>query len=266
MNIGIIGVGTIGGFLISELKDDKSFKLVAVADIDDVAAKKVLTDNGYPESLLMPLDRFPEETDVFIEAASASISRDVVSYALDRGKIVIPASIGGLGDIDDLTMIAKSTGGRLILPSGAIAGLDALKAIPPESVTSVLLRTTKPAKTLADAKWVLEQGINTLEFTEPTMVFSGTARDAAKAFPKSINVAAALSHASAGLDKTMVEIWADPEGDKNCHSIRLESGHGILIMDVSNVPFEVNPRTSRLAAYSILATVRNLTKPVIVGT
>jgi aspartate dehydrogenase len=266
MNIGIIGAGTIGEFLISELKSDPSFKLVAVADIDSERAKSVLTANGYPESLLMPMEKFPENTGVYIEAASGSIAGSVARYALEKGKIAIIASIGGLGEIGEYRTIAERTGGRLILPSGAIAGLDALKAIPASSVHEVLLTTTKPSKTLADTPWLIENGIDTLSFTEPTLIFSGSAREAAKVFPKSINVAAALAHATIGLDKTMVEIWADPAGDRNRHEIRVESGHGILIMEVSNVPFEANPRTSRLAAYSILATVRGLTRPVIIGT
>ena len=266
MKIGIVGVGTIGSFLIRELRSDHSFELVAVADIDENHARRILADNGYPESLLLPLEKFPEDTDVYIESAAASIAGDVAMYALNKGRTVIIASIGGLGDIDKYRSAAENHGGRLLLPSGAIAGLDALKGIPPDSISSVILKTTKPAKTLADMPYLKEKGINTLEFTEPARIFEGSARDAAKAFPRSINVAAALSHAGIGLDRTRVEIWADPDGERNCHSIRVESGHGTLTTDVANVPFEENPRTSRLAAYSILATVRGLTKPVVVGT
>jgi len=266
MKIGIVGAGTIGAFLIRALKDDSSFRLVAVDDIDTDLALKVLSENGYPESLHMPIENFPDDTDVYVEAASASVAAKIVKFALERGKIVIPASIGGLGDIEPYSEIAKRTGGRLVLPSGAICGLDALKAIPSDSITSVSLKTTKPAKTLADSKYVKDRNINILAFTEPTMIFRGTARDAANAFPKSINVAAALSHASIGLDRTLVEIWADPQGERNIHTITVQSGHGDLAMTTSNVPFEENPRTSRLAAYSILAAIRNLTKPIIVGT
>ncbi len=266
MKIGIVGVGTIGTFLIRELKNEPQFTLVAVADIDSDLAVRVLVENGYPESLLVPLKDFPEDTDVYIEAAAASVAGEVAKFVLERGKTAIIASIGGLGETDQFRVIADRTGGRLILPSGAIAGLDALKAIPAESITKVVLKTSKPAATLADAKYVQGQGIKTLELTEPACVFSGTAREAAGAFPRSINVASALAHGTVGLDKTMVEVWADPASDRNRHSIRVESGHGILIMDVSNVPFEENPRTSRLAAYSILATVRGLTKSIIVGT
>jgi len=266
MNVGIVGAGTIGEFLIKGLKDDPSFTLVALAEIDMERGRTVLKESGYPESLLMPLEKFPAKTDVYVEAASGAVAGTVAKWALQKGKIAIIASIGGLGDLDEYRAIAEKTGGRLILPSGAIAGLDALKAIPPQSIASVTLMTTKPAKTLADAEYVREKGMDLLKLTEPTMIFSGTAREAAKAFPRSINVAAALAHATIGLDRTRVEMWAEPLGDRNRHTIRVESGHGMLIMDISNVPFERNPATSRLAAYSILATVRGLTRPVIVGT
>lgn len=266
INIGIIGAGTIGSFLIRALKDDPSFRLTAVADIDREVCLSVLGDNGYPDSLHMPLNEFPENVDVYIEAASGKVAPTVAKFALERGKTVIIASIGGLDDIEPYREIAERTGGRLILPSGAISGLDALKAIPNESITEVTLKTTKPSRTLAEAKYIVEKGIKTLELTEPACVFSGVAREAAKAFPKSINVAAALSHATIGLDRTKVEIWADPEGVRNIHEIKVVSGHGTLETRTSNVPFEENPRTSRLAAYSILATIRTLTGSVIVGT
>jgi len=266
MNIGIVGVGTIGAFLVRELRSDRSFRLVAVADIDSDRAAMVLAENGCPAGLHMPLEKFPPETDVYIECASGAIADTVASYALEKGRTVIVASIGGLDDIGKYMEIARRTGGRLLLPSGAIAGLDALKAIPPESITSVMLSTRKPASTLADTRYLKDKGINVLELTEPARVFEGNAREAAKAFPRSINVAAALAHATIGLDRTRVEIWADPSGDRNNHTIRVASGHGSLTVDVSNVPFEENPRTSRLAAYSILATVRGLTRPIVIGT
>jgi aspartate dehydrogenase len=266
MKIGIIGAGAIGNFLIKALKSDSAFELVALAEIDDARGKIVLAESGYDESILKPLEDFPSDTEVFIEAASGAIATVVARYALEKGKIAIVASIGGLGDLDEYRSIAERTGGKLLLPSGAIAGLDALKAIPPESITSVTLTSNKPSKTLADTPYLKAHGINTLEYTEPTCVFSGTAREAAKAFPKSANVGAALALASIGLDRTKVEVWADPAGDRNRHTIRVESGHGMLIMAVSNVPFEENPRTSRLAAYSILATVRGIVKSIVVGT
>ena len=266
MKIGIVGLGAIGGFLLGELKNDSRFEIAGVDDIDREKALSVLAENGFTSDKLINFSDFPEDTDVYIEAASGSIARKVAEFALTRGKIVVIASIGGLGDIDDLKKIAEKTGGRMILPSGAIAGLDALKAIPTESIKSVSLKSTKPSGTLADTPWLKEHGIDCLKLEKSTCVFSGNAREACKAFPKSANVSAALAHATLGLDRVHVEMWADPLSDKNRHSIRVESDHGNLEVEVSNVPFEINPRTSRLAAYSILATIRNLVEPVVVGT
>jgi aspartate dehydrogenase len=266
MNVGIVGAGAIGGFLLKHLSKDPDFHVVALAELDTPRAHSVLDSLALSRDLLMPLESFPAGTDVFIEAASQATARLTAMFALSRGKTAVIASIGGLGDLDEYIALAEKSGGRLLLPSGALVGLDGLKAIPPESITLVNLMSTKPAKTLADTPYLVNLGINTLELTEPTMVFEGTAREAAAAFPKSANVAAALAYASVGLDNVHVEMWADPESDKNRHTVRVESGHGIFISGVSNVPFEENPRTSKLAAYSILATVRGLTKSVIVGT
>jgi aspartate dehydrogenase len=266
INVGIVGAGAIGSFLLRGLVGTEGFKVVALAEIDESRAKDVLGKCGLPTSLHMPLNSFPADTDVFVEAASQAVATEVARFALGRGKIAIIASIGGLGDLDDYKALADKTGGKLILPSGALVGLDALKAIPPESITVVVLMSSKPAKTLADAKYVVEKGLDLNSITEPTLVFEGSARLAAAAFPKSANVAAALAHASIGLDNVHVEMWADPESDRNRHTIRVESGHGVFVAGVSNVPFEENPRTSKLAAYSILATVRGLSKSIIVGT
>lgn len=266
INIGLIGAGAIGSFLLKHLKDDSAFQIVAVAELDRARAEKVLGENQLPVTLLMPLENFPNETEVFIEAASQKVAPVVAKFALNRGKTAVIASIGGLGDLDEYETLARQTGGKLILPSGAVAGLDALKAIPPDSIRLVKLTSTKPASALAGSEYLVAKGINPLEFKEPTMVFAGSARQAAEAFPKSANVAAAVAYATTGLDRVEVEMWAEPAGEQNRHTIRIQSGHGVIITEVSNVPFEENPRTSKLAAFSILTTVRELTKSIIVGT
>jgi aspartate dehydrogenase len=266
LNIGIVGAGAIGKFLLRELKSDPGFQIVALDEQDSARGTAVLKELDLPESILTPLDKFPASTDIFIESASQTVAPTVAKFALDRGKIAIIASIGGLDDLIRYLDIAKKTGGKLILPSGALVGLDALKAIPPDSIKTVFLMSSKPSKTLADTPFLVKQGIDTTTFQIPTLVFEGTAREATKAFPKSANVAAALAFASVGLDNVHVEMWADPESDKNRHTIKVESGHGVFISAVANEPFEENPRTSKLAAYSILAAVRGLSKSIIVGT
>jgi aspartate dehydrogenase len=266
LKIGIIGAGAIGKFLLRELSSDPAFEISALAEIDAAHAHQVLDELKLSRDLLLPLESFPQDIDIFIEAASQAVAGHVARFALMRGKIAIIASIGGLGDLDEYADIAAESGGKLMLPSGALVGLDALKAIPHESITLVSLKSTKPARTLADAEYFRKNNINALELAESTMIFKGTAREAAAAFPKSANVAAALAHASIGLNRVQVEMWADPSTDKNRHAIRVESGHGVFITEVWNVPFEENPKTSKLAAYSILATARGLVKSISVGT
>ncbi|HEX9745039.1 MAG TPA: aspartate dehydrogenase domain-containing protein [bacterium] len=266
MKVAIIGLGAIGGFLLGELAPDTDFEISAICEIDEQKAGKILTALHLPDGLLCEIDEIPDNTDVFVEAASGSVAYKVAELALSRGKIAVIASMGGLGDIDNLVELARRNGGRLLLPSGAIAGLDALKAVPKESIKSVTMKSTKPAGNLADTEYIKSKGLDLNLINEPVKVFDGMARDAAIAFPKSANVAATLALATVGLDNMRVEIWADPFSDRNRHWLQVESGHGRIIANVSNVPFEINPRTSKLAAYSILAAIRNLVNPVVIGT
>ena len=266
MKISIIGLGAIGSFLLNELVRDGRFEIVGLSEIDSAVAAKILAELSLSNDLLKPIDELPEETDVYVEAASGAVAKKIAKIALERGKIAIIASVGGLEDIEDLVETAKSTGGKLFLPSGAVAGLDALKAIPRESIESIRMKSTKPAGNLIGTDYVKKAGLELEKIEKPVKVFEGSARDAAKAFPKSANVAATVGLGSVGLDEMMVEIWADPFSNRNRHEITVESGHGTVRTEVSNVPFEINPRTSKLAAYSILATIRSLVDPVVIGT
>lgn len=266
MRIIIVGLGAIGGFLLKELAGDPEFEIAGICEIDSQLAHCRLSELSLPGTLLKDLDDLPDDTDIYIEVAGAMVARKVAELALSRGKTAVIASIGALGDISDLTKLAYSKGGKLILPSGAIVGLDGLKAIPPESIKSVKLISTKPLRNFVNIAYLEKKGINVKKIKEPTRIFTGSAREAAKNFPKSANVAATLGYASIGLDRVEVEIWADPESELNRHRITIESGHGTITTEVANTQFEINPKTSKLAAYSILATIKNLASPVIIGT
>src|SRR5204863_8716853 len=104
------------------------------------------------------------------------------------------------------------------------------------------------------------EGLNTAK-----RVFSGTAREAAAGFPANVNVAAALSLAGIGPDRTMIDIWADPAVERNCHSIEVDSDSARFTLSIENVPSE-NPRTGRITALSAVAALRKLHAPVRVGT
>ncbi|MCK4717985.1 MAG: DUF108 domain-containing protein, partial [Thermoplasmata archaeon] len=143
------------------------------------------------------------------------------------------------------------------IPSGAIAGLDGLLSLKESGLKSVHLTTRKPLAAIRSTVWVKEKGL-LLSETEPTIVFEGPASEAVKAFPRSINVAAALSMAGLGFEGTMVTFIADPGLDRNIHMVEAEGNAGSICIECRNVPSPDNPRTSYLAAMSAVAAVHRI--------
>jgi aspartate dehydrogenase len=132
-------------------------------------------------------------------------------------------------------------------------------------IHSVRMTTRKPPRGLAGAPYLEQNGISVEGLEEPKRVFSGTAREAAAGFPANVNVAAALSLAGIGPDRTMIEIWADPGVSRNCHTIEVEADSARFTLSIENVPSE-NPKTGRITALSALAALRKLHAPLRIGT
>jgi aspartate dehydrogenase len=162
--------------------------------------------------------------------------------------------------------VAKRHGKRLYVPSGAIAGLDAIKGAMLGRVFKVTLTTRKSPRALEGAPYVVKKGIDLGALKEPTTIFSGSAEEAVPAFPANINVAAALSLAGIGADKTLVRIIADPACDKNIHEIEVEGDFGRLVTRMENVPSPHNPKTSYMAALSAIGLLQRITASLVVGT
>lgn len=185
----------------------------------------------------------------------------VKTYALDiiRKKDLMIISIGALADPsfgERIEQAAKSNGHRIYLPSGAIGGLDVLKAAKlAGGLDSVTLTTRKPAHTLVAGKIHAEQTL-----------FEGSARDAIEQFPKNANVAIVLSLAGVGVEKTRVRIIADPAITQNIHQISASGDFGEFEMTIKNDPSPDNPKTSHITGASILASLENICSAVVVGT
>ena len=141
-----------------------------------------------------------------------------------------------------------------------------MRAAAEGEIRSVIMETRKPPSGLAGAPYLEERGISLDGLTEPLRVFAGSARDGARGFPANVNVAAALSLAGIGAERTRLEIWADPGVTRNTHLIRVDADSARFEMKIENVPTEENPRTGRITAPSILATLRGLVAPLRVGT
>lgn len=203
--------------------------------------------------------------DLVVEAASQEAVRSAGLSVLQNRSDLVVMSAGALLDdaVRDVLCEACADFGRSVyLPSGAIAGLDALKAARAE-IESVTITTTKPPGALRGAPFF--EGRDP-DVKGPTVVFEGSASEAARLFPANVNVAASAALASAGGSKTRVRIVADPGASRNTHRIEAEGRFGRLLVEVHNVPSD-NPRTSRLAALSCVELLRQVCSPGLrVGT
>jgi len=261
--IGIVGCGTIGGFLAKKIDKElkTTAKLAGFCDLDEEKAK-LLSKKLSKKIPVISLDKLIEKSDLIIEAASTKISAKVCKKTLENKKDIMIMSIGGLiTSYKSLFELAKIKNAKIILPSGALCGLDGLKSAKSAKVKRVTLTTRKPPKGLTGAPYIEKNNIDLNAITEETVIFKGTAEDAVKAFPKNINVSALLSIGGVGAKKTEVKIVTSPEYMVNMHELEVEGDFGRLVARTENVPSPDNPKTSYLASLSAFATVKEILDP-----
>jgi aspartate dehydrogenase len=205
------------------------------------------------------------EADIVVEATPPAIFERVALPALEAGRIFVPASVGALLPRMHLARLAQRTGARIIVPTGALLGLDAVRAAAEGPIESVMIETRKPPMSLIGAPYLVKNGIDLMDLTQPLLVFDGNALQAAAGFPANLNVAAALALAGIGPIRTRVRIWADPAVTRNIHTIRVEAEAARFTMTIENVPSPENPRTGQLTTLSLLACLRGLVSPLKVG-
>ena len=266
LTVAIGGLGAIGSHLARALDAGvEGLSLVAVAARDRTKAERAVADFRAPPAVVA-LPELAERADVVVEAAPAAVFEHIAEAAIARGRVFVPASVGALLPRMHLVERARETGARIVVPTGALLGLDAVRAAAEGEVESVSIETRKPPRGLAGAPYLEENGIDVSNVAEATRVFAGNAFDAARGFPANVNVAAALALAGIGPERTRVEIWADPAVTRNTHTIRVEAAAARLTMTIENVPSEENPRTGKITPLSILACLRGLTSTLKVGT
>jgi aspartate dehydrogenase len=266
MNISIIGCGAIGGQLAGFIDSGmiRNANLVALFDSDSTAAQrlKLRLENrevaAFSSFSDLACSKEFEITDIVIEAASQAAvmqyGKSIVRYKKD----LLLMSVGALSDdsfSSELLDTASINKCRIHVPTGAIAGLDAIRSVK-GLLDSVTLTTTKNPKALVGAPFFATNNINLETITESTMVYQGDAQDAAKKFPANINVAVALGLAGIGLRNTRVEIIADPHINVNQHNITATGPFGEILITVRSKQAPHNPRTSLLAIYSALECLR----------
>lgn len=236
--------------------------LTGVAARDHEKARRIVPD---PHVKLLDADALAKTCDVIVEGLPPAEFRNFALPAIERGKIFVPLSVGKLLENWDLVARAKETGARILVPTGALLGLDAVRAAAEGTIYSVKMVTRKPPEGLAGAAYLVERNISVENLKEPLKIFDGSAREGARGFPANVNVAAALSLAGLGPDKTQLEIWADPTVKRNTHRIEVDADTVRFSMTIENVPSE-NPRTGKVVALSVVAQLRGLVSELKVGT
>lgn len=249
--IAILGCGSIGGAVARRAR---TFRVAAVYDRIAARREKLASLTGAVDCAGFPA-LLDHRFDLLLEAASVDAVRQFAPAALDSGRDVVVLSVGALADrgfYEELASTARARGRRVLVPSGAVAGLDALKIGNVSPFRRLILRTTKPPEALG------------VEARQRTCLFKGPAHEAVARFPRNINVATSISLAAGR--ECDVEIWADPDAAGNRHQIVAEGEFGRAEISVDNVPSPDNPRTSYLAALSVLALIDGQDSPIQVGT
>lgn len=267
--IGIIGTGAIGKEIARAIDNGTvPAKLEAIWDRDVVEARNfAATLKSRPQ--VLPLEELVQASNFVVEAASQAAVREVAIAALSQSRSVMIMSVGALADpelLETVRTMAREHACSIYLPSGAICGLDGVKAAAICKIESVTITTKKPGNGLRGAPFIVRQNIDVDSITEPTEIFSGPAAEAIKEFPANVNVAASLSLVGIGFEKTRVRVVLDPTIKRNIHEIVVKGEFGELRTTVENVPSKANPRTSFLAALSAIATLRQVCEPLKIGT
>jgi aspartate dehydrogenase len=267
LRVAVGGFGAIGKVLARYLdRGIDGLALAAVSARDTGRAEAAIAEFATPVPVL-PLARLWEAADVVVECAPATHLRDVAEPALANRRTLITLSCGALLDNFDLVELARRQGGRILVPTGALIGLDAVQAAAVGGgLRSVHMITRKPPNGLAGAPYLVEHGIGVDGINAAKLVFAGSAREAARGFPANVNVAAALALAGIGPDRTTIEIWADPAVSRNTHRIEVEADTARFSMQIENVPSAENPRTGKLTPLSVLALLQKLSSPLAIGT
>ncbi len=266
LRVAVAGLGAVGMEVARRLAAGlEDLTLAAVSARDRAAAETRMAgvDASVP---VMPAETLAEVADVVVECAPAAVFPLIAEPALRAGRVLVPIGVAALMEHLHLVEVARASGGRILVPSGALLGLDAVRAAAEGDIHSVRMVTRKPPGGLAGAPYLQAHGIDVSGLSEPLRVFCGSAREGAAGFPANLNVAAALGLAGVGLDRTELEIWADPGVTRNCHRIVVESDSARFTLEIENIPSSANPRTGRLVANSVVATLKRLVSPLVVGT
>lgn len=267
MKICVIGCGAIGTTIARAVEEMPDIHITYLTDRSQECATRL---QERTKKVIYVPDIVPvlPEIRLVVEAASQDAARYYVPLALSAGVDVLIMSVGVFQDEEfqsDAFRLAKRKSAKMYMPSGAIGGIDALAAASLEGMDEVTLTTTKPPSAFAQSEYLESKGIIPSEIRVRTEIFRGSAREAIKHFPQNINVAATISMAGIGFEKTQIRIVCDPQVKTNEHNLKAKGRFGELDMVTRNVPSPRNPKTSYLAALSAISAIKKITGHTWVG-
>lgn len=271
MRIALLGAGTIARLVLEHLRRG-DLPGIEVAGIGGRSAASrgvpLAAAHALPYVVGGPalLALHPQ---VIVEAASHEAVRENLVSFLEAGASVVVLSAGALADDrlrEAAEVAAQRSGARLHVPSGGIGGLDALKAACVAGVDEVAIQVAKPPAAWKGIAFVEELGVDLDDMSKAHTLYKGPARAGVAHFPQNVNIAAVLSLAGIGFDRTQLEVVADPALTHNTHTIRVAGRTGRFTVMLQNVPSPDNPKTAWLACYSALAALRALASGTRYGT
>ncbi|MEN3014156.1 MAG: aspartate dehydrogenase domain-containing protein [Endomicrobiia bacterium] len=260
--VGLIGAGNISNVILG-FDEFRIFKNICIYDINSDNVEKLINKfkKNYSFKVCSSLEEILISSDIIVEVASITAVDEIFKFLKDKKflktKVFIILSVGGILKNFNLYKKFKSLGYRIYIPSGAIAGCDALDALRFSKIKHINLITTKPSETLINSDYVLKNQklYKKMLRSLRCIVYKGNVYEAVKYFPQNINVAATLAVVSEAPQKIKVVIIADKKIKRNIHEIKIVSSIGEIYIKVENIPSPYNPKTSYLAALSTLSTI-----------
>jgi aspartate dehydrogenase len=270
LNVALLGGGTIARLVLERAAAGAlpGVQIIGIAGRRPAApAAELAQEFGVPYHVgIAPLlERRPNAV---LEAASHDAVRQHLVDLLRAGISVVVLSAGALADRalhEAAEAAAKGGRARLLVPSGGIGGLDALNAACMAGVDEVSIQVAKPPAAWKGIPFVEQLGVRLDALAQAHVLFEGTAREGVPHFPQNVNIAAVLSLAGIGMDRTRLRVVADPDLERNTHTIRVSGRTGRFTIVLENVPTPENPKTSWLACCSAVDALRALAAPTRYG-
>ncbi len=268
IRVGILGCGAIGSRIAKSIKTEcgPQATVTALFDINPAKSENLQKHILYKNIIKKSYQDLLSSCDLVVEAVNAPDTYQLVRRALLAKKDVLVMSVGKFIEGESIFKLAQKQGVRVLIPSGAIAGIDAIKAASLQRIDRITLTTRKPIYGFADNAFVQERRINLSQIKKETILFDGNVREAVKCFPQNINVAATIALASNSKDKLRIRIATSPEFKVNSHEIEVVGEFGRLVTKTENVVCQDNPKTSLLAVLSAIRTLKEYFQGVKIGT